>query len=728
MSLMVNTPDNIFGKLKSSRSLPSPPQVLLKLIDACNSYHTSPTELADIVFKDPSISTKVLQLINSSYLGMRDKIDDLEKAVIYLGADTLKNIAVSASVFQVFGSAKGNSSFHMEHFWWHSLMCATLAKKIAREVDYPSVDEAFLSGLLHDIGKLILWVNFNKEYSIAIEDAGGKTELLTAKEKIIGATHYELGAWLVEQWHLNSFMADAIRYHHDRMERIVDALPLVKIIYVANTCCYATEPDDERAKEVAGAVFNLSSEQITKILSHAKDEVSDMAKSLGIPANPPEQANKETISAYKIKEEKLISEVKYFSLLYGTVQNLLTAKNKHDILETLNRGFQILFGIRQFLFFLYETEKKQLKGHAFPENSFDGLANMLVIPCKGHNSQMIQALMKNQPFNSITTSGAQPLSILDEQILRLLGTKGMWYMPMSANQEPVGLIAVGTSEHQSRALTKQKKLLRLFANHAGMCLYLEKLKQAQTHLIQEERLKASATIARKVVHEVNNPLGIIKNYLRILGLKLPEKHPAQDELGIISEEIDRVGQIISYLRDVTKPQVRSFEPIDINLLLTNILNITKNSILQPAKIELHFKPDSNIPKIQSEKNGLKQIIINLIKNAVEAMPRGGNIYVTTKLIGTTDIYTTNIKSSSDMIEVTIQDDGPGISEKIKDRLFEPFISSKKDGHSGLGLSIVHNIVRELHGSIQCHSTPGSGTAFIVTLPTTLPENKKGLED
>lgn len=720
--------ENIFGKLKSSRSLPSPPQVLLKLIEACNSYHTSPKELADIVFRDPSISTKVLQLINSSYLGLRDKIDDLEKAIIYLGADTLKNIAVSASVFQVFGHTKGDDHFNIAYFWWHSLMCATLSKRIAQNIDYPSPDEAFLSGLLHDIGKLILWINFKEEYSVALQEAEGNSELLAAKERKIGTTHYELGAWLVEQWHLNSFMADAIRYHHDRMERIVDALPLVKIVYVANVCCAATDENDKKAREVASAVFNFSPDRLTGILRDAKEEVAGMAESIGIPADPPIAPNQEIIETYQAKEDTLISEVKNFSLLYGTIQNLLAANDKQEILETLRRGFQILFGIRRFLFFLHDPKKNQLRGHSFPEDSFKGLTNMLVLPCTSRKSQITRALLQNRPFNSMTDATSQPLAISDEQILRLFGTKGLWYLPLSANQEPVGLIAAGTTESQSLALEKQKNLLTLFANHAGMCLYLEKIKKTQSDLIQEERLNASSTIARKVVHEVNNPLGIIKNYLKILGLKLPEKHPAQAELGIIGEEIDRVGQIIGYLRDVTKPKLRSFESIDVNTLLGNILNITRNAILQPARINLTFTPDEKVASIQSEKNGLKQIFINLVKNAVEAMPKGGNITVSTKLIETTDMNQRPGKPSSDMLELIVQDDGPGISETIKDKLFEPFVSSKKDGHSGLGLSIVHNIVKELHGTIQCRSTPDMGTAFVITLPTVIPKTTKGLEE
>jgi signal transduction histidine kinase len=259
--------------------------------------------------------------------------------------------------------------------------------------------------------------------------------------------------------------------------------------------------------------------------------------------------------------------------------------------------------------------------------------------------------------------------------------------------------------------------LDLFIGHTGMCLHVHGIKQAQAKRLQTERLETSINVARKVVHEVNNPLGIIKNYLKILGLKLPEKHPAQAELRIISEEIDRVGQIIRCLKDYASPPKAISEIIDINLLLKDILAILDGSILKPAMIKLHFAPDPDIPKLRTEKNSLKQVIINLVKNAAEAMLNSGNIHVSTQYIAGSPQEKNATSTPVDEIEITIRDDGPGLPEYIRQHLFEPFHSTKEEGHSGLGLSIVHNIVKRLGGSISCDTSPQSGTTFTITLPT-----------
>lgn len=203
---------------------------------------------------------------------------------------------------------------------------------------------------------------------------------------------------------------------------------------------------------------------------------------------------------------------------------------------------------------------------------------------------------------------------------------------MIAQEKPVGVIIAGIYQPQFDRLSDQLKLLNMFAGHVAICLHVYDVKENQAKTIKSERMEAFSTIARKVAHEVNNPLGIIKNYLTILGLKLPEKHPAQDELGIIREEMDRIGHIIAQLSAFSQPAIKHTESVDINLLITDLLKILEKSILLPSGIDIHLSLDSALPEIDSEKNSLKQVMINLIQNAAEAMPNGGNIFIETEPI------------------------------------------------------------------------------------------------
>jgi signal transduction histidine kinase len=244
-------------------------------------------------------------------------------------------------------------------------------------------------------------------------------------------------------------------------------------------------------------------------------------------------------------------------------------------------------------------------------------------------------------------------------------------------------------------------------------------KRFQLKEIQSERLGASSSMARRVIHEVNNPLGIIKNYLRILGMKLATADMAQEEIKILNEEIDRVAQILRNLNGSSEDWVRKIETIDVNAVLSDIIKITRESLLNQFKVQLHFDPDPGLPTIMADKSSLKQVFINLMKNAFEAMPDGGNLHIRTRHVcsrlgrGFSDIGF----EYPGYVEISISDDGPGIPSEIKTRLFEPYASTKRGNHSGLGLSIVHNIIQSLKGTISCESEPGDGTTFKISLPT-----------
>lgn len=712
---MENSPD-IFDRLKRSRNLPALPQVLLKLIEACNDDGCTPQRLSEITFRDPAISARVLQLVNSAYSGLGGKITTLEKAIVYLGANTVKNIAISASVLHVFGSIRGNGIFNLPGFWWHSLLSAALCKAIAVETGYPAPEEAFLSGLLHDIGKLALWANFREEYAGVLKEAEADSSHLLAGETQLGTPHQEVGAWLVRQWNLNSFMADAIFYHHSSLDQVAEALPLVKIVYAANRMSRNREEMPPADIREAGNLLGLEPEKLEALIWQAGNEIKELALFFDIAVDPAVRDTPAAAAVEKTAGKALATEVKNVSLVYGTLQGLLEATSLEDILKTASQGFAILFHVPHPLFFLYDERRKTLIGRAVPGNNNSLRIDQLPIPLNGSKSVFAGVFRGSISADTIFPVAHRPLLIGETQILRLLGTDRMVCLPIRAFGAALGVLVAGLDEQQAATFFHEKRVLDLFLGHMGVCLRTQTMMHQQAQLIQEERINASTDLSRKVVHEVNNPLGIIRNYLKILGLKLPEKHPAQTELSIIGEEIDRIGQIIRQLNEVSQSRPAAREPIDVNALLANMLRLLKDPLLTPAMIGTRFVPDKSAPRIISEKDGLKQIFINLIKNAVEAMPGGGEISISTRYLPDAPSEGAAAKDKQNgILDIVISDNGPGIPEAVQQRLFEPFVSTKHQGR-GIGLSIVHGIVRELDGTITCNSRHGIGTTFTISLP------------
>ena len=203
----------VLNKIQTIKNLPTLPHILLKLIEACNREDIdSFEEVANIVDKDPSLSSKILRMVNSAYYGMPNRVEGVEKAVALVGINAVKNIAICASVFETFDKTQVNTTFSIKLFWWHSLKCAVIARLIAKKTLYGQPDEAFLSGLLHDIGKLILHVNFAELFAELTKTYKNPADLLTAAEIKLGVTHHEVGAWLLQKWKLQSFLVDSVFY------------------------------------------------------------------------------------------------------------------------------------------------------------------------------------------------------------------------------------------------------------------------------------------------------------------------------------------------------------------------------------------------------------------------------------------------------------------------------------------------------------------------------------
>jgi signal transduction histidine kinase len=212
-----------------------------------------------------------------------------------------------------------------------------------------------------------------------------------------------------------------------------------------------------------------------------------------------------------------------------------------------------------------------------------------------------------------------------------------------------------------------------------------------------------------VVHEVNNPLSIIKNYLSILDSKLARREPVVGEMSILNEEIDRVGQLINGLADLQPTELSRAAPMttDVGAVIDDVLRLFRATEFVPASVQMVVRSAEGPGAIDGDADMLKQILVNLVKNAVEAMPEGGRIEIANR---------GNVNRERKLyLELVVTDTGPGLSADLLANLFAPVQSSKPGAHHGLGLSIVHGLVQKMHGLIACRSGK-AGTSFEILLP------------
>ncbi|MBW1676125.1 MAG: HDOD domain-containing protein [Deltaproteobacteria bacterium] len=471
---------HIFKQIEPLKNLPALPHVVLKLIEFCSRDENTIENISQIVNKDASLTAKVMSMVNSACDRPGNRITNIDEAVSLLGRDAVKTIAISATAHSDFDRATGSSVFKLKLFWWHSLMCATLARLIARKISYSAPDEAFLSGLLHDIGKLVLWVNFPGEYAEILRSSRNKPDLLLAGEMRLGATHCEVGAWMINRWNPQSFMADAVLYHHEPVHSILEALPLVKVVFVANALDSETVEETGAKFKTAEEVFGFTRSEVEELISLAKEEVKQVAESLDIDVEPPGPRERSVSEKDAEKRKDLVRAVRDISLLQSTLNNLLGAYGEESILKVVKQGIQLLFDVHSILFFLYDREKDLLVGKGITGNKENDLINDLAIPFQTEKSLLVSSLRQKTALDSLSCSTKAAPTIMDKQLIRFLGRDGMLCLPMVAHKAYVGVIVLGTDEHHISHLRDQVTLLTMFANQAALALATDRLRQSET--------------------------------------------------------------------------------------------------------------------------------------------------------------------------------------------------------------------------------------------------------
>lgn len=214
---------------------------------------------------------------------------------------------------------------------------------------------------------------------------------------------------------------------------------------------------------------------------------------------------------------------------------------------------------------------------------------------------------------------------------------------------------------------------------------------------------------RKAVHEVSNPLSIIQNYLSTLESQCAASGNSGHEFGVVKDEISRVSKILQTVLEAPGGGQPEVAAIDLNRLIEDLVSLCRSSRFGPGSVELHTDLFANPPALWTRGDQLKQLLLNLLKNAMEA--------VATQSPGIVRVSTAPWGSSLDPthVEIRVEDSGPGIPAGILDHLYQPVISTKGREHLGVGLAVVGDLVRNLRGLINCRSNE-RGTRFQILLP------------
>lgn len=716
---MQQIPGEILDAIESIQ-MPPMPQVLLRFLSVVDDDHASMAELAKLVGQDSALSARVLTISNSPALRRGAEIKCLDQCLVVLGTRLMRTLAACLAIQSVFSRTAGELRYNLTGFWGHSLRVAETAREIASHIYYPDIEEAYLTGLLHDVGQLLLLGGMGERYGVLLDWSSDESALYGIEVPLLGTDHAAVGSWLVDQWKLSSFMADAVLFHHKPDKEIVHADILSQIVWSAHILANHTKSglsqtrsiaDISVIKEILGvepadtmAIMKLCSERVS-LLAAALD-ISETEITKNLPSSPASiECFRSKLSDNDLAYSRMEAIVRDMALMHSLQQNLTELYNESEILLAVRESSRILFGVGRLAFLLVQPDKQILSGANI--SGQPDLLQQLEIKLDSEHSLAVAVVTRKQPLSTFDVEQPATVSLVDTQIARALGCEGVLYIPMCARDNQIGVMAYGLKATQYPRIFAKLDWMTSFANLAANSIEAWRELRSREQKLETTLNSRFEQHVRRAVHEAGNPLGIIKNYLKIVSRKLPDESEVQQELNILREEIDRVTQIVRRLSDLTEIPATT-DTFDINSVIEGMLALYGESLFSGCGISLETSLDPNLIPITGDRDSFKQIQFNLWKNVSEAMTAGGTFAISTRgnIIQGSQIYT----------EIRLSDTGPGLPPEVMQCLFKPLDPNRKSGHSGIGLSIVASLVERHGGQISCQSEAGKGTSFTILLP------------
>ena len=428
--------------------------------------------------------------------------------------------------------------------------------------------------------------------------------------------------------------------------------------------------------------------------------------------------------AFSKNEEEMLTTVANQAAICIENSGLMETLDIDEILKLVLEGVTKNIGFDRARLYLVNEKRHVLEckmAVGVDEEKIKGIT----LPLDPEDSVVARSIFEKQPF--IIPDASQ-----DPRVNPILKEKfnlhSLVVIPLLTKGKPLGAIAADHVEPGKNITSEILESAMTFAQQAGLAIHnalmyqelkafsqqmeekIQKttadLRKTEAQLIRSEKLAALGQLAAGIAHEIRNPLTSINILIHSLTENLPTKDSRWEDLKVIEEEILRINEIVNQFLRFAKPAPPLLDKTDLIPIFEETLQLLRPQIEKgKIAVQKEFEP---LPLITVDREQIKQVILNLLMNAIQAMPGGGQLNMSGRF--SRDGY---------WVELTVQDSGVGIPPEDLDKLFDPFFSTKEGG-IGLGLSIAHRIIDQHHGKIEVESNPGKGTLFTISLPVFTP--------
>ncbi len=746
-------PPHLKVLVKKIEELPVLPRVAVQALKLSMQDDVELSKLARLVESDPSLTLKVLKLVNRASRNLIQKVTTVQQAVSLLGLTTLR-CALLGVITQDYLKAENASLQEWQHsIWSHSLACAVSAQLIA-ERTYPHLkQEAFVTAMLHDMGKVVILHGLQDKYISLLEQAGeSEASLMGLEQEALHCNHTQVGKWLAQKWGLPENLRQVLFYHHQPVAAIQylelnhELTYIVKLANILAHEYFLEKPFSKNANDERRALLkklSLEAKDVESIQNTIFPRYKERARLFSLQENLEDiyytvisKANRKLSSlALDLESAQNASRQAHaWQLLSNDIATRLSESFSFDeIFAQLVEGFQQSGYFRAGIVYVLDTENWILEGRIWQQDKknrqllcfldkegqpvwdqqtshFSKGLRELLASCKDR-MRVVGAQAPRAGAQSITSHHPfQVIPLVSDEVqlqgeLCIVPNKELEPLPRDAR-----LILQQVARLTSNALERIRINEHLENKNEELSLALWKNEQMHNKLLQTERLAAVGQLAAGAAHEINNPLAIINARAQLLQFK-EEDPDKQEQFKQITEQIERISSILTKMMDFARPAPPELVGIHLPELLDKVVDLAQPG-LKKYGVEVSKEYDTQLPATKADPNQLEQVLLNLIINAQHAMEeQGGQL--------TLRAYQDQKKKH---LIIEICDEGEGISPKDQKKIFDPFFSTKAPGKgTGLGLSTSMSIIENHFGKLSLESHKGLGTTVRIKLPLNLEE-------
>jgi putative nucleotidyltransferase with HDIG domain len=720
----------IFRKLDSLPTLPNVASALMRMGAQDN---VQVEEVAQLIETDPSAAARLLKIVNSAYRGLQAKVSSINRAVVMLGVNGVRNVLLSMQAMDVFGKVSGDKQSALLELWKHCLAVASAAELIAENTGGILPEDAFSAGLLHDIGKIALHSVSQDEYLEIVRTAREQgTGISEAERQRYGVTHAEAGRYLAEKWGLPEPLVRAISDHHllpeirdpaDKADLSVAIVSLADDVVRRQRIGFSGTPESWEPIEELCRLLGLDADNIEDVVSRLVERISLRGSILDIQL-PESQIYLESLR----KANETLGSL--YEKLEGEGYSVEGSRNRLQAIADLNSRLGTSFTCIEALSGLADTVYQHLHPKKvilyWVDDGEQQVFGTVRNGASGSEDFSISAVGgKHRNVEELTSDRDALVHVVEELAGKLSPEAGLvsivagrlFFMPIVTGQgQRAGILVEsgGTQPVQKEdlqffgeagSLVLQRALFegRLRGERAKLMDSNRRSRAFYEQLLNSRKLASIGRMAAGAAHEINNPLAIVSGRVQLL-LKMEADESKRHHLEMIRSQCDRMSRIISDILTFGKPEKPAVEAVSIERAVENAMAQLEDCAREKA-IRFVKEFPTHMAQAAADEAKVEQAFRNILANSVDASDKGGEITIGAELA-----------EKDKFIAVRFADNGKGMDKGTLENIFEPFFTTKAGIGTGLGLAICHSIIASHGGKIRVRSSPGEGTAFTVLLP------------